>query len=114
QTIVRDAAGGSEWLVGTDGFRRSIPTPADSNCFQTVYGDPVVVASLFDIQTLPEMVGAQATCTVTSLSDGSFVTYQGATYEIVGHAPVYVSSWSAVGGTHPTTALSDAGWNTLA
>lgn len=114
QTILRDASGGSEWLVGADGFRRSIPTAADSHCFQTVYGDPVVLASLFDIQTLPEMVGAQARCSVTSLSDGSFVTYQGTTYEIVGHAPVYVSSWSAVGGTHPTTALSDADWNTLA
>lgn len=66
QTIVRDAAGGSEWLVGTDGFRRSIPTAADSRCFQTVYRDPVVVSNLFDIQTIPEMVGAQATCSVTS------------------------------------------------
>lgn len=113
QTIVRDAAGGSEWIVGTDGFRRSIPTAADSHCFQTVYGDPVIVSSLFDIQTIPEMVGARATCSATSVSDGSFVTYQGTTYEIVGHAPVYVSGWSAVGGTHPTTALSDADWNTL-
>jgi hypothetical protein len=114
ETIVRDAAGGSEWLVGTDGFRRSIPTAADSNCFQTLHGNPVVIASLFDIQTLPELVGAQATCTATSLSEGTFVTYQGATYRIVGHAPVFVSTWSAVDGTHATTALSDADWKTLA
>jgi hypothetical protein len=65
-TILRDAAGGSEWLVGADGFRRSIPTAADSHCFQAVSGDPVVVASLFDIQTIPEIVGSQASCNVTA------------------------------------------------
>jgi hypothetical protein len=107
QTIVRDAATGTDWLVGSDGFRRSIANQTVSQCFQATYGDPLVVASLFDIETIPEIVGAQVTCSGTSLADGSFVGYQGTTYEIVGGAPVYA------GGAQAATSLSDAEWNGL-
>ena len=68
QTIVRDASTGAAWLVGSDGFRRWIPTGGDLLCFENSYQDPVVDSNLFDIETVPEMTGAQATC---STSGGS-------------------------------------------
>jgi hypothetical protein len=71
QTIVRDASAGTAWLVGADGFRRSIPSDLDARCFQDVDHDPVVPAAPFEIQTIPEMVGAQATCTPAAVPDVS-------------------------------------------
>ncbi len=50
---------------------------------------------------------------VPTVSDGSYVSYQGNVYRIAGGAPVYVSSWAHMGGTQPTVALSDAQWNGL-
>jgi hypothetical protein len=60
-TIVRNMATGNAWLVGSDGFRRSIPTGGDYLCF-VAKGDPVINTALFDIETIPEQVGQQATC----------------------------------------------------
>jgi hypothetical protein len=42
------------------------------------------------------------------LAEGSFVSHNGFVYRIAGGAPIYVSSWSAVGGPQPSTPLSDA------
>ena len=42
------------------------------------------------------------------VSEGSFVSNDGFVYRIAGGAPIYVSTWSAVGGPQPSTALSDA------
>ena len=42
-------------------------------------------------------------------ADGTFVgdTATGMVYELAGGAPLYVSSWAAVGGGHPTTSIDD-------
>lgn len=40
--------------------------------------------------------------------DGSFVSHNGFVYRMAGGAPIYVSSWNAVGGPQPTTGLTDA------
>jgi surface antigen len=50
---------------------------------------------------------------VSSISDGSFVSYQGNVYRIAGGAPVYVSTWNVYGGPQPATALTAAQWNAL-
>jgi len=42
------------------------------------------------------------------IGEGSFVSHDGFVYRIAGGAPIYVSSWNAVGGAQPTTPLSDA------
>ncbi|RIJ77906.1 CHAP domain-containing protein, partial [Nakamurella silvestris] len=47
------------------------------------------------------------------IADGAFVSYQGNVYRIAGGAPIYVNSWSAVGGPQPTTTLTDAQWSGL-
>jgi hypothetical protein len=60
-TVVRDPATGNAWLVEGDGFRYSIPTGGDYNCFIATH--PLINASRFDLNTIPEMVGSTATCT---------------------------------------------------
>lgn len=47
------------------------------------------------------------------LAEGSFVSHDGFVYRIAGGAPIYVSSWTAVGGPQPTTPLSDAQFTAL-
>jgi hypothetical protein len=47
------------------------------------------------------------------VSEGEFVSYQGNVYRIAGGAPIYVSNWSAFGGSQPTTALSEQQWDAL-
>jgi hypothetical protein len=61
-TILRDSATGNAWLVGSDLFRRSIPTGGDYNCFVAA-GSAVVNTDRFAINTVPEMVGSNAICT---------------------------------------------------
>jgi surface antigen len=53
--------------------------------------------------------------TPTPPAEGSFVQVSGspAVYRIAGGAPLYVSSWSAVGGSKPVTVLSQAQFNAL-
>jgi uncharacterized protein YbaR (Trm112 family) len=46
-------------------------------------------------------------------ADGSFVSYNGRVYRIAGGAPIYVSNWADVGGSQPTTALSQAQFDAL-
>lgn len=41
-------------------------------------------------------------------AEGALVSYQGNVYRIAGGAPIYVSNWAAVGGSRPTTALTDS------
>lgn len=50
-----------------------------------------------------------------SIADGSFVQVSGlsAIYRIVGGAPLYVSTWSAVGGAQPYSVISQAQFNAL-
>jgi hypothetical protein len=50
----------------------------------------------------------------SATDDGNFVSYSGNVYRIAGHAPIYVSNWSAFGGPKPTTALTAAQWASLA
>jgi len=45
--------------------------------------------------------------------DGAFVSYQGKAYRIAGGAPLYVSGWAAVGGSHPSLALTTLQWREL-
>jgi hypothetical protein len=45
--------------------------------------------------------------------DGSFVSYQGKAYRMAGGAPLYVSSWAAVGGSRPSLALTSLQWREL-
>jgi hypothetical protein len=45
--------------------------------------------------------------------DGSFVTYQGRNYQMVGGAPVLVSNWAAVGGIQATRVLNAHQWSAL-
>jgi hypothetical protein len=61
-TIVRDQTTGHSWLVESDGFRHAIPTGGDYLCFVNTYHDPIVNGKLFDIETIPEMIGSAATC----------------------------------------------------
>ena len=44
----------------------------------------------------------------SSVTEGSLVSYQGNVYRIAGGAPIYVSSWDAVGGEQQATPISDA------
>ncbi|MEU7784296.1 CHAP domain-containing protein [Amycolatopsis sp. NPDC049159] len=48
-----------------------------------------------------------------SVGDGTFVNYAGNVYRIAGGAPLYVSTWSAFGGTQPTVALNQAQFDSL-
>lgn len=49
-----------------------------------------------------------------STAEGSYVGYRGFVYRVVGGAPVYVSSWDAVGGPQPVTQVSDQQFGSLA
>jgi len=57
--------------------------------------------------------GATAGTATFPPPDGSFVSYQGKAYELAGGAPVYVSSWAAVGGPHVSLALTTLQWRQL-
>ncbi|WP_213816317.1 CHAP domain-containing protein [Glaciihabitans sp. dw_435] len=46
----------------------------------------------------------------TSTDDGTFVTYKGKAYRIVGGAAIYVATWDAYYGQQPTGVLSAAQW----
>ena len=58
-------------------------------------------------------VGAKRYWTGGGVAEGSFVGHDGFVYRIAGGAPIYVSSWNAVGGSQPTTSLSDAEYAAL-
>ena len=45
--------------------------------------------------------------------DGSFVSYQGKAYRMAGGAPLYVSSWAAVGEAQPSLTLTTLQWHAL-
>lgn len=51
---------------------------------------------------------------VDRAGEGDVVRYAGSLYRIVGGAPTYVSSWSAIGGQKPEHAYTAAHWATLA
>jgi hypothetical protein len=51
-TIVQDQASGARWLVGADGFRHSIPTVGDYQCF-TARGINVITMSPFAAGSIP-------------------------------------------------------------
>jgi len=57
--------------------------------------------------------GATAGTAAFPPPDGSFVSYQGKAYELAGGAPIYTSSWAAVGGSRPTLALTTLQWHQL-
>jgi hypothetical protein len=57
--------------------------------------------------------GATAGTTAFPPPNGTFVSYQGKAYEIAGGAPLYVSSWAAVGGSHASLALTTLQWRQL-
>jgi surface antigen len=49
----------------------------------------------------------------SAVSDGTFVTFNGNVYRIAGGAPLYVSTWSAFGGTQPTVNLTQTQFSAL-
>ena len=62
-TVIRDTASGHAWIVEADGFRYSIPTGGDYLCFIATH--PLINTprfTIFDIDTIPEMVGSTRTC----------------------------------------------------
>jgi hypothetical protein len=61
-SIIRDEASGVAWLVMADGYRHWIPTSGDYQCFQAL-GSQVYSYPLRVVETIPEAVGSQATCT---------------------------------------------------
>jgi hypothetical protein len=46
-------------------------------------------------------------------ADGAFVSYRGKAYRMAGGAPLYVSSWAAVGGSRPSLVLTTLQWRAL-
>jgi hypothetical protein len=65
-TILRDAATGTAYLLGSDGYRRWIPTGGDYQCLVSK-GSPVSNSfPMRTIQAVPEAVGQHATCTPTA------------------------------------------------
>lgn len=48
-----------------------------------------------------------------SVADGALVNYAGNVYRIAGGAPLYISTWSVVGGPQPTQGVNDQQWNAL-
>jgi hypothetical protein len=48
-----------------------------------------------------------------SIKDGAFVLYQKRVFQIVGGAPLYVTSWGLVGGQKPVVSISTAAWTGL-
>lgn len=59
-TILR-APSGTSWLIGSDGYRRWIPTGGDYLCF-VARGSQVVNLSQMSIDTIPDRAGDHATC----------------------------------------------------
>ena len=51
----------------------------------------------------------------SAVTDGSFIQIEGHSeiYRIAGGAPTYVSTWAAFGGSQPTTAMSQASFDSL-
>jgi hypothetical protein len=62
-TIVRDRATGAAWLVGSDRFRRWIPTGGDYECL-VARGAQVWNMTLFEAKSIPEDYTSQARCTL--------------------------------------------------
>jgi hypothetical protein len=60
-TIVHDPDTGTSWLVGSDGFRRWIPTGGDYLCL-VAQGYPVRNMSTFTAKSIPEDYTTQAVC----------------------------------------------------
>jgi hypothetical protein len=60
-TIVRDDKTGASYFIGSDGYRRWIPTGGDYLCF-TGQGGPVVNLARISVDTIPEHVGSPAKC----------------------------------------------------
>lgn len=48
-----------------------------------------------------------------AITNGEFVTYDGAVFRIAGGAPLYVSNWADVGGPQPAIALTEAQFDAL-
>ena len=67
------------------------------------------------VDPLPYLQGAgnSGGSSTPAVSDGSYIAYGGHVYRVVGGAPIYVNSWSNVGGTHSYTNVSAAVFNTL-
>lgn len=63
-TIVRVKDSSASWLVGSDGFRRLIPTGSDYLCFTGRGGVPLVELSTFEVKSIPEDYNEVATCSL--------------------------------------------------
>jgi len=61
-TILRNPDNGASWLIGSDGYRRWIPTGGDYLCFVN-QGSKVVNLPQSTIDTIPDRVGVHAKCT---------------------------------------------------
>ncbi len=67
-----------------------------------------------DLAASPTRMSASAASAAASApTEGSFVSYAGRVYRIVGGAPFYVSSWTPFGGKKKVTAISTAQWTSL-
>lgn len=92
--IWRDQGTGKAWLIGGDGFRRSIPTGGDFECFVDL-GASVVNLDGFDVQTVPDMRGETATC------GGSPLTIDVLNPPAATVSELYSFQFEAAGGTLP-------------
>lgn len=64
----------------------------------------------------PSVGGPNTVCAATPtnpLVEGNFINFNGNIYRIVGGAPIYVSSWAAVGGAQPAPAVTQAQFESL-
>jgi hypothetical protein len=68
-SIIRDSSTGTSYLVGSDRYRRGIPTGGDYNCFVAA-GSRVINMARISIESVAERVGDQAICTPPSSGGG--------------------------------------------
>ncbi|MBS1862885.1 MAG: C40 family peptidase [Actinobacteria bacterium] len=90
----------------------------DANTAFGIYGDGVQLRSLAAIENELGFDGAVRYWTGSAgggIGEGSYVQVSGhgEVFKIVGGAPLYVSSWNAVGGPQPVTAISQQQFDSL-
>jgi hypothetical protein len=113
--IVNDSSDVSSGTVDLVSQNGGDPTNATPQVSGTISGGSVTVGGGGDGWSYSTIGVVHAPTSFTPPANGTFVQLQGTTeiYEMAGGAPLYVSSWAAVGGPQPYQTLTQAQWNTL-
>jgi len=105
-TIVRDQSSAASWLVKSDGFRHSIPTGGDYQCF-TAQGVKVIKMSLSAAESIPQDYTSPATCSCSPGGAPSNVYWSNDAYAPYGDGPGGTVNKLPPGGGSIATLASD-------